>query len=187
MINKRIWSVLTLSLALVLIGTTMSSCKRSGQEIDPGFSTDTDTTGETGGTTYTEAGSEDGLPDVDLSRLLFDSGSEYGLETVYFEFDSSGLTQSAMATLRENAEKIREVPDVMIQLAGHCDERGTQEYNLALGERRALAVREYLIQLGVPGSRMITISYGKEFPAVDGSNESAYAMNRRVEFNRAQR
>lgn len=186
MINKRSWSVLTLALGLVLIGTTMSSCKRSGQEIDPGFSTDTDSTEENGGTTYTEADSDESLPDVDLSRLLFDSGSEHGLETVYFEFDSASLTQSAMETLQGNAEKIREVPDVMIQLAGHCDERGTQEYNLALGERRALAVREYLIQLGVPGSRMITISYGKEFPAVEGSNESAYEMNRRVEFNRAQ-
>jgi peptidoglycan-associated lipoprotein len=90
-----------------------------------------------------------------------------------------------MATLQENAEKIKPVPHVVIQLAGHCDARGTQEYTLALGERRALAVRQYLIQLGVSGDRLITISYGKEFPSVVGSNESAWAKNRRVEFNRA--
>ncbi len=184
MIKKRIWSVMTLSLGVVLVATAMSGCKRGGQELDPGFTTDT--TEQTGGTTYTDTGSGDGLPDVDLAQLLFESGSQYGLQTVYFGFDSSGLTPEAMQTLRDNVEKIRQVPDVMIQLAGHCDERGTQEYNLALGERRALAVREYLIQLGVPASRMVTISYGKEFPAVDGSTESAYAMNRRVEFNRAQ-
>jgi peptidoglycan-associated lipoprotein len=182
MSKKRIWSVLTLSLCMVLVATAMSGCKSKKQEIDPGF---TDT-GTTGSTTYTDTGTGDGLPDVDLSRLLFDSGSQYGLQTVYFDFDSSSLRPDAMQTLRDNAEKIRQVPNVMIQLAGHCDERGTQEYNLALGERRALSVREYLIQLGVPANRIVTISYGKEFPAVEGSNEAAYSMNRRVEFNRAQ-
>jgi len=90
-----------------------------------------------------------------------------------------------MATLRGNADKIKQVPGVIIQLAGHCDERGTQEYNLALGERRALAVREHLIQLGISGNRLITISYGEESPAVMGSGESAWAKNRRCEFNRA--
>jgi len=125
----------------------------------------------------------DGQPDLDLERLLFDRAE--GLQTVYFGFDSSSLSSEAMATLRSNAEKIKQVPGVIIQLAGHCDERGTQEYNLALGERRALAVREHLINLGVPGNRLVTISYGKEQPAVQGSNEAAWAMNRRVEFNRA--
>lgn len=182
MSKKRIWSVLTLSLCMVLVATAMSGCKRKPKEIDPGF---TDT-GATGSTTYTDTGTGDGLPDVDLSRLLFDSGSQYGLQTVYFDFDSSSLRPDAMQTLRDNADKIRQVPNVMIQLAGHCDERGTQEYNLALGERRALSVREYLIQMGVPANRLVTISYGKEFPAVEGSNEAAWRMNRRVEFNRAQ-
>jgi len=98
---------------------------------------------------------------------------------------SSSLRPDSMATLRENADKIKQVPGVIIQVAGHCDGRGTQEYNLALGERRALAVRQYLIQLGVTGDRLITISYGKEFPAVMGDNESAWAKNRRAEFNRA--
>lgn len=131
------------------------------------------------------SGTGDGLPNMDLERLLFEPGSKYGLQTVYFDYDSSALRSDAMATLRENAEKIKQVPGVIIQLAGHCDSRGTQEYNLALGERRALAVRQYLIQLGVPAERLITISYGKEFPAVLGENEEAWAKNRRVEFNRA--
>jgi peptidoglycan-associated lipoprotein len=132
-----------------------------------------------------ETTSGEGQPNLDLERLLFEPGSKYGLQTVYFDFDSSALRPDAMETLRQNAEKIKQVPGVVIQLAGHCDERGTQEYNLALGERRALAVRNYLIQLGVSGDRLVTISYGKERPAVEGHNESAWAKNRRVEFNRA--
>ncbi len=75
---------------------------------------------------------------------------------------------------------------MIIQIAGHCDERGTEEYNIALGERRALSVREHLIQLGVSGDRMITISFGEEMPAVEGNTEAAYKFNRRCEFNRAQ-
>ncbi|OQC08857.1 MAG: Outer membrane lipoprotein Omp16 precursor [Candidatus Hydrogenedentes bacterium ADurb.Bin101] len=131
------------------------------------------------------SGSGDGLPPVDLENLLFEPGSKYGLQTVYFDYNSSNLRSDSMATLRENAEKIKQVPGVMIQVAGHCDSRGTQEYNLALGERRALAVRQYLIQLGIPGDRLITISYGKEFPAAMGESEDAWSRNRRAEFNRA--
>jgi len=129
--------------------------------------------------------SGDGLPQMELEKLLFEPGSKYGLQTVRFDYDSSSLRADAMATLRDNADKIKQVPGVIIQLAGHADSRGTQEYNMALGERRALAVREYLIQLGVPGDRLITISYGKEFPVATGESEDAWAQNRRVEFNRA--
>ena len=129
--------------------------------------------------------SGDGMPDMDLENLLFEPGSKYGLQTVYFDYDSSSLRADSMSVLRDNADKIKQVPNVINQLAGHCDNRGPQEYNMALGERRALAVREYLIQLGVQGNRLITISYGKEFPAAMGDNDSAWSKNRRVEFNRA--
>jgi peptidoglycan-associated lipoprotein len=87
--------------------------------------------------------------------------------------------------LKANADMIKKYPKVMIQIAGHCDERGTQQYNLALGERRALAVRDYLIQLGIPGAQLATISFGKEQPADPGKGEAAYAKNRRAEFNKA--
>ncbi len=133
----------------------------------------------------------EGQPDINIEDLLFQPGSQYGLETVYFDFDSAALRPDAIATLQKNAEKIKSAlqqnPNIIIQLAGHCDERGTQEYNLALGERRALAVRDYLIKLGVPSQNLITISYGEEFPADPGHNEAAWAKNRRVEFNRGQK
>jgi len=107
------------------------------------------------------------------------------LKPVYFDFDSHDLTAPTTMTLGYNAERMLEVPNVIVQIAGHCDERGTQEYNLALGEKRAQSVRNHLRQLGVPGDRLITISYGEEAPAVAGSSETAWAQNRRCEFMRA--
>ena len=176
---KIIASVLCLVLALGLMG----GCK--GKKDVP---LDTDLTGAdpnaSSGNEVTTTG--DGQPNLDQESLLFSSGSEYGLNPVYFDYDSSSLRADALATLRDNADKIKKVPNVIIQVAGHCDERGTQEYNLALGERRALSVRQHLIQLGVSGDRLITISYGEEFPAAMGSGEAVYSKNRRSEFNRAQ-
>lgn len=169
-----------LCVVVALVAGMGMGCKGRRPPIEP-LTTDLSDADRPGPETTTG----DGLPQMELERLLFEPGSRHGLQTVYFDFDSSALRPDAMAILRDNAEKIQQVPGVVIQLAGHCDERGTQEYNLALGERRALAVRQYLIQMGVSGDRMITISYGKEFPAVLGSNEEAWAMNRRVEFNRA--
>ncbi len=169
---------IVLLLSLVLVISMLGGCK-TAPPIDVTTDLDSDDSSATAG------GSGEGLPEVDLESLLFEPGSKYGLQTVYFDYNSSSLRSDSMSTLRENAEKIKQVPGVMIQVAGHCDSRGTQEYNLALGERRALAVRQYLIQLGIPGDRLITISYGKEFPAAMGEDESAWSKNRRAEFNKA--
>jgi len=124
------------------------------------------------------------LPTVDTGSIFFDP--ERNMNTVYFAFDSSALDAPAQDELKEAAAYLENHPTGLIQIAGHCDERGTQEYNLALGERRAQSVRDYLRQLGVPGDRLITISYGEEVPAEHGSNESAWARNRRCEFAKAQ-
>lgn len=124
----------------------------------------------------------EGLPERDYGAINF--GGDPSLKTVYFDYDSSALRSDAIAALEKNASVIRSRGGSgMIQIAGHCDERGTQEYNLALGERRALAVREYLMKLGVPGDRMATISMGEEDPADAGHDESAWAQNRRGMFN----
>ena len=108
------------------------------------------------------------------------------IQKVYFEFDKYRLTDKAKATLEKNAEWLRKHKDVKVQIEGHCDERGTIEYNLALGERRAMSVRNYLISLGVEESRLFTISYGEERPVALGHNEEAWAQNRRAEFKVAQ-
>jgi len=101
-------------------------------------------------------------------------------DRVFFATDKSDLDADARATLQKQAVWLRRYPSVSITVEGHCDERGTREYNLALGERRANAVREYLRNLGVEPARMKTLSYGKERPVALGSNEDAWRQNRRA-------
>ncbi len=100
-------------------------------------------------------------------------------DRVFFAYDSAVLTSQAQATLQRQAAWLQQYPYVNVVVEGHCDERGTREYNLALGERRASAARNYLVNLGVAPSRITTVSYGKERPAVLGSNPEAWAQNRR--------
>jgi len=101
---------------------------------------------------------------------------------VYFDFDKYNLVDSAKQALDHNAMILKDNPNLMIRIEGHCDERGTIEYNLSLGEKRAAAAKKYLTDLGIDPGRLQTISYGKERPAVAGSNEAAWAKNRRDEF-----
>ena len=100
--------------------------------------------------------------------------------TVYFGFDSSELAGEAQATLDRQAAFLNVNPTMVVIIEGHADERGTREYNLALGDRRAVAVRDYLLAKGLNAARVRTVSYGKERPAVSGSNEEAWAKNRRA-------
>jgi peptidoglycan-associated lipoprotein len=104
------------------------------------------------------------------------------LKDVYFEFDRYDIRPQDAQILKENASQIMKEPTAKIQIEGHCDERGTVEYNLALGERRANSVKNYLVSLGVPPGRLSTISYGKEMPLDPGHNEEAWAKNRRAHF-----
>lgn len=107
---------------------------------------------------------------------------EFTNEQVYFAYNSSALTPRARDILNRKAEWLRNNPNVSAIIEGHCDDRGTNEYNLALGEKRAESVKTYIIRLGIPGSRLTTISYGEERPVAFGSNESAWAKNRRAQF-----
>ncbi len=105
------------------------------------------------------------------------------LQPAFFDYDSDALREDARATLDRNARLLRENASLRATIEGHCDERGTVEYNQALGERRAQAARDYLVRAGIDGSRLSIISYGKERPFVSGSDESAYAQNRRAHFS----
>ena len=104
------------------------------------------------------------------------------LEQVYFNFDSYTLSGEARATLVKNAQLLKNYPADNVRIAGNCDERGSDEYNLALGERRAKSAMQYLASMGVPSSRLSVVSYGKEKPAVSGHDEAAWAKNRRDDF-----
>jgi peptidoglycan-associated lipoprotein len=103
-------------------------------------------------------------------------------ERVHFDFDKSDIRADAEEVLQRKVSALREYPGISLRLEGHCDERGSDEYNLALGQRRAEAVRRYLMSYGLETNRFTTISYGEERPLVNASNEDAWAENRRGEF-----
>jgi peptidoglycan-associated lipoprotein len=112
-------------------------------------------------------------------------GSQQDLEAsagdrVFFAFDRADISPEARQILARQADWLRRYPNVTVAIEGHCDERGTREYNLALGERRAQAAKNVLVASGISASRISTISYGKERPAVVGSSEESYAQNRRA-------
>ena len=103
-----------------------------------------------------------------------------GQDTVYFDTDRYNIDSEDAARLRTQAQYLQQYPQIRATIEGHCDERGTREYNLALGERRANAAKNYLVSLGISADRLSTISYGKERPVATASNESAWAQNRRA-------
>lgn len=122
------------------------------------------------------------IPQTPLARELLFKEASQELQTIYFEYDSAVLKAEAIKNLDRAADWLKKNPGVNVQIEGHCDERGTNEYNLALGERRALAARRYLVSLGINSERIFTISYGEERPSVEGHDESAWKFNRRDEF-----
>ncbi len=121
---------------------------------------------------------EDPLANADLENINKNSP----FQPVFFALDSSEVDQSGQQALNQDAEILKKYPNWTITIEGHCDERGTAEYNLALGERRALAAKTYLVSLGVPADRLRTVSYGKEFPFDPGHDENAWSKNRRAHF-----
>lgn len=104
------------------------------------------------------------------------------LKPVFFDLDSSDVNAEGQKALQENADVMRKNAQWQVTIEGHCDERGTAEYNLALGERRAIAARAYLVSLGIPAERVRVVSYGKEFPFEQGHDEAAWSKNRRAHF-----
>jgi peptidoglycan-associated lipoprotein len=115
-------------------------------------------------------------------RSLDELNRESPLSPVFYELDSADLSADAQQSLQANADLLRKNGTWQITIEGHCDERGTAEYNLALGERRANTARDYLVSLGIPATRLKTVSYGKEFPFDQGHSEQAWSKNRRAHF-----
>jgi peptidoglycan-associated lipoprotein len=116
------------------------------------------------------------------AKTLEELNKEQPLQMIHFDFDKYNIRDDAKPVLEKNAEWLRKHPTVRILIEGHCDERGTEEYNLALGEKRAKATMDYLVALGISPSRIKTISYGKSMPLDPGHNEVAWAKNRRAQF-----
>lgn len=123
------------------------------------------------------------VPAAETSSATMTTLTGSQLETVYFDYDSHTLSPVARQTLERNAGLLRQEAGLAVIVEGHCDERGSDEYNLALGELRATTVKGYLVTLGVAAERLKAISYGEERPAVSGNDEAAWAKNRRAAFN----
>jgi len=121
------------------------------------------------------------LYEIDESGMKRDPAF-FKANTVYFDFDKSTIKSSERSKIEAVANHLKSEPTHKVKVEGHCDERGTEGYNLSLGERRALSVRTYLINLGIGADRILTISFGEAIPAVDGHTESAWSKNRRGEF-----
>ena len=116
------------------------------------------------------------------SKSIDDLNRDSPLRPLFFELDSSDVSTDGQQVLQANAAVLKKYPGMQITIEGHCDERGTAEYNLALGERRALSAKNYLVSLGIPADKVKTVSYGKEFPFDAGHDDGAWANNRRAHF-----
>jgi len=161
-----------LGLAVLLVGLVMAggcSKKVASTPTGPGVA-DAGAGAATG---------QSGLTDAEKQRQAMD---KLGANRIYFAFDKSDLSDDSRKTLDEKAALLKSFPGLSMLIEGHCDERGTNEYNMALGERRARAAYEYLVLMGIEANRLSIISYGEEYPVVPGHDEAAWAKNRRDEF-----
>ena len=159
-----------LVLAGILVSLAAAGCRSTGSDTE-----------NAGGAGVTGSEFDDGAAGSNDQAGM--RGRAIGLETVYFDYDSFQIREDAKPLLKGNAQTITGKSNwPMIVIEGHCDERGSDEYNLALGERRAQQVKRYLVDLGVPGSRLDAVSFGEANPAVQGHDEAAWRYNRRSEF-----
>lgn len=166
-------------LGLIAAVALIAACETAPEE-----SAATSGAGDTAASAATAAASSAPAEAAPLKAMGPAPGSQEDLEAnvgdrVFFDFDKSSLKPEAQTVLQRQAAWLKSNPSVRVTIEGHCDERGTREYNLALGERRANAVKDYLTALGIDRSRVKTISYGKERPVAMGSNAAAWAQNRR--------
>lgn len=172
MMSRWGYSGLILLIALALVGPGCRK-KTPKPEMDSSAGLDSEPMGGTG------------MPQGSIGSYATTGRPHTGgpLADVHFDYDSFELSATSRQTLQQNANWLREHPKAQIELEGHCDSRGTVEYNLALGAKRASAAKSYLVSLGVSGDRMTTISYGEELPVCEDQTESCWHQNRRDHFH----
>ena len=157
---------------------TSETAQQTGQVKAPEKAPQATETGSTGG----DSGRQGRTQEIQKGRTIADAIRLFESTSIYFDFDQSQLKPEARANLRKKANFLRSNSSYSVRIEGHCDERGTNQYNLALGERRAYSAKKFLMALGIPGNRISSISYGEERPANPLHNEDAWAKNRRDEF-----
>ena len=185
MLRKALVS-LSCSLSLLLLVSCVPSPEPGEQATDPAAGAQTDASAITEGTLSQESGQQEagqGMGQGSLAAHQEGTSPDQGvLEDVYFEFDRSELGAEARDALQRNSDWIKQNPGVSVEIEGHADNRGTNEYNLALGARRAQAVKDYLVTLGNAPDRLSTISYGEELPVCGTDSEECWRKNRRAHF-----
>ena len=160
------------TLVVLVLGLSLTGCSKKKPDTSASQVTSTEA-----------AGTAEPLETLETEDSGIMEGRTSGpMVPVYFEFDSSSIAGEQVQRIETNADFIKENPALKIRIEGNCDPRGTQEYNLALGERRAQAAAQYLVNLGIGADRLSTVSYGKERPLDPGTSDAAYAKNRRDEF-----
>ncbi len=163
-------TALHLALTVALVATVGACSRRAPQELPPAPINDNGGEGSSGG----------GAAGVVVPGSQADFDASIAADRVFFDTDAYNIDGADRATLDSQATWLRRYPNVRVLVEGHADERGTRDYNLALGQRRAEAARNYLVSIGIDGGRVNVISYGKERPEATGSDEQSYAQNRRA-------
>ena len=158
--------------SILVLALTIGACGSKKKTDDQGIST----------TPVSEAPPQIESTPMNFDAAGSDSGKINGLETIFFDYDKSSLSGNTKKSIASNAQWMKQNAKTNLQIEGHCDSRGSIEYNLSLGERRAQSVKSYMVSLGIPAARLSVISYGKEKPLVQGESDSAYAKNRRANF-----
>lgn len=187
MMGKRRWFAMTALLMTVLmaVACAQKTVKTEGPAAGGPGSMETAGTrdGSQGGeTSPIERGQITGVEGETMTAAERQARERFVYDHIHFAYDSAVLSLEAQTILREKARWLRDNPGASVIVEGHCDERGTTEYNLALGDRRAESVRSFLVNLGISAGRMTTVSYGEERPLDAGHNEAAWAKNRRAQF-----
>jgi peptidoglycan-associated lipoprotein len=182
MITGRFMNIAAIALMTML--TAMSGCSKKTVPVQPGMGAEAGGPGmASGGISPDESRWQElGLYSEPERKEFQERAQAFENQDIYFDFDSYVLTADAKAILNNKADFLKRYPKVKVTIEGHCDERGTTEYNLALGERRANSAYQYMSNLGIEPMRMTTISYGEERPLSVGQSEDAWARNRRDHF-----
>ena len=181
--RKKVWLAIALVMILPVVFFSIS-CTKKLVQTEPSQTTPSEIS-ESSSSTVNEAEQtiqpqEDRLRAEEAAREA--AGAAFVTENIYFSFDSSLLSDQAQHILNSKADYLRINSGVTVTVEGHCDERGTDAYNIALGERRAESVKNFLVDLGISANRLNTVSYGEERPIAMGQNEDSWAKNRRAQF-----
>ncbi len=183
--RKRMWIVMALILVIPGLLLTVSCAKKAVKKGEPAVTT-TDDAAEKARQAELERQRQLEKQKMEEERLAAErvktARDKFENSHVYFAYDSSVLNDTAQSTLRSGADWLRQNQASRVLIEGHCDERGTVEYNLALGDRRAESAKRFLMSLGIDGSRLTTVSYGEERPLDSGGSETSWAKNRRAQF-----